>query len=153
MSFTAPQLPNQEVLSSNSFVVRIDGLDVDFTSFSGLEETYERGEYYDGVSNRKRYTNGGTISVEDVTLECPYSLQDNKKICDWMNTFRDGNKSDITVRPVRYSSSGGITILNTAFRLGNCRVKSYKPFSDLKKDSSDASMSELSFTVEYFTIT
>lgn len=152
MAFSVPALSQQEVLASNAFVLRIDGLDVDFTAISGLEETKEMGEYYDGVSNRKRYTDGGILSVENVTLECPYSVEDNKKICDWLDSFRDGGKTDITVRPVRHSSRNGIFVLDAAFRLGNCRFTSYKPFGDLNKNSSDASITELVFSVEYFTI-
>ena len=153
MAFSVPALSQQEVLSSNSFVLRIEGLDVDFTSISGLEETREMGEYYDGVSNRRRYTDGGILSVENVTLECPYSVEDNKKISDWLDGFRDGGKTDITVRPVRFSQRNGVRVLDAAFRLGNCKVTSYKPFGDLNKNSSDASMTELTFAVEYFTIT
>lgn len=153
MPFSAPKLPTQDVLTGHQFQLTIEQLpNVYWTSMSALKETKESGEYNDGVSNRKRYTDGGILSVENITLEIPYDLVTFKAISEWVNTFRDGGVTDITVRPVKFSQSKGIISLSTAFQLGNCRFVSLDAFGDLAKGSTDVSMSKLEISCEYYSV-
>lgn len=153
MPFSAPKLPVQDVLTGHQFQLTIESLpNVYWTSMSALKMVKEAAEYYDGVSNRKRYADGGTLSVENVTLETPYDLITFKLISEWVSTFRDGGVTDITVRPVKFTQSRGVVPLSTAFSLGNCRFLSLDAFGELSKGSNDVSMTKMEFSVEMFSI-
>jgi hypothetical protein len=149
--FKAPKLKTKNVFIQNEYRIVITDLpNVFWTSFSGLTETAERGSYFDGVGGRTRRTNGAIYSVEDVTLEIPYSEEDLPLIQSWVSSNR-GNIAQVVIRPVRISQESGVTPLNFAHYMNNCRVMSFTPVNEVSRDSSDVALTSLTFSVESFT--
>lgn len=153
MTFATPRLEDKNVITQGEWKLTIDGLpNIYFTKMSPPKEVKENGTYFDGISNRKRYTNGGTFSCDNITLEIPYDIETFKTICDWANEFRDGSVTEIAVRPVAISSSGGVTPHTQATYLINARYASLEIMGSVDKSSSEVNMTKLEFTIEAFEV-
>lgn len=150
-NLSAPRLQDKNVLTGVSFQMAIDTLpNVYFTKMSELKQTKEPGEYYDGISNRKRHTGDGTLSCEPVTFEIPYDPKTAKLIGEWVADYFDGDVSDLSVRPIRVKANGDVFPLSVAYFLGNCRLSEFSPISEVDRGSNDVVMTKLTFTIEYF---
>ena len=153
MPYSAPRLDRKNVLTGSSFQLTIDELpNVYFSKMSELKRVKEQGEYYDGISNLKRYTDDGISSCEPVTLEIPYDPDTALIIADWIADHLEGFTTSLTVRPVRINKDGDIFPLSVAYYLVNCRASEFIPMSEIDRGSNDVIMSSLTFTLEAFSI-
>ncbi|WP_414579109.1 hypothetical protein [Anabaena sp. CCY 9402-a] len=98
-------------IANSDYLLTVEGLSsngtpVYFTTFSGVKFTRTGAEFNDGLSNTKRYTEGGVKSYQNVTISKAHDPERDQVVLDFLKTKEDGTKFSFRARPVKKTSTG-----------------------------------------------
>lgn len=130
-------------ISKAQFIVTCSGFQMYFTTFSGINDAAESGEYPSGTRNRI-FKVMGPRNVEDVTLTCPYDPEKSAEIEQFWRRY-NGSYVTLTVQPTDCSDEA--KPIGKPYTLLNCRLKSLN-FIEVDRASGDVAEIELVLTVD-----
>ncbi|ALF55622.1 hypothetical protein ACX27_26720 [Nostoc piscinale CENA21] len=106
-----PRLDNINPIANSDYLLTVEGISVDgspvyFTTFSGVKFTRSAAEFNDGLSNNKRYVEGGLKSYQNITISKPHDPEKDQTIIDFLKTKEDGSKFSFRARPMLKTATG-----------------------------------------------
>ena len=113
-------------IPKSSFIVTVNGMETIWTTFSGIVDTAESGQYANGTGNRI-YKVVGPRAIDDVTLWSDYN-------CEFLT---------ITIQP---TTCNGDDANNTPYVLYGCQLQQLT-VGEMDRESGDVGTIELVFTV------
>lgn len=128
-------------ITKASYVVFINGVELYFTTFSGISDTAQTGSYANGTGNRI-FKVVGPRELDDVTLSMPYDPEE-AKVLETLWQEYECEFLTIVVQPT--------TCGNNPQNLGNPYIIEGAQLTSLSvgevdRESGDVAMIELSFT-------
>ena len=133
-------MPILKPITKSGFIVYSQGIDLFWTTFSGLNDTAETGTYANQTGNRI-YKVVGPRTLDDLELSSPYDpllaaqaeqfWQDYE--CDFLT---------ITVQPVKCD---GLTEIGAPYIFEGCQLSSISEL-EVDRESGDVSTITMSFT-------
>lgn len=132
-------------IPKSAFIVTISGMETIWTTFSGIVDTAESGQYANGTGNRI-YKVVGPRSVDDVTLSAPY---DPTLAATIEQIWLDYNCEFITIT-VQPTTCNGSDSNGTSYTLNGCQLQQLT-VGEMDRESGDVGTIELVFTVNSWT--
>lgn len=151
------RLDNLLPIVNSDFLITVEGLSsngspVYFTTFSGVKMNRASAEFNDGLSNVKRYVDGGSISYQNVTISKPHDPEKDIPVLDFLKEKQDGSKFNVRLRPVKKNGSGNDAQMfrgNRAWDLTGCDLVSYTLGENIDTaDGTQTVMLSVEFRVE-----
>ena len=138
-------MPILKPIPKSAFIVTISGFETIWTTFSGIVDSAETGQYANGTGNRI-YKVVGARSIDDVTIAAPYDPILSAQIeqiwlrysCEFIT---------ITVQP---TTCDGITRNGPPYILNGCQMQQLTT-AEMDRESGDVGTIELVFTVNSWT--
>ena len=144
------RLEPKNPLTTADSLITIEGVPGYFSTFSGVQISFSRPQYSDGLSAVKRSAASGTKEVSDVTVSRAFDPEsaDDVALLAWVREYEGGEAFNLTVRPVKRTA--GIEFRgNRAWYLSGCRIKTWSTFENIDTGSGEGVvMVSLTFTVE-----
>jgi hypothetical protein len=138
-------MPILKPIPKSAFIVTISGMETIWTTFSGIVESAESGQYANGTGNRI-YKVVGARSIDDVTISAPYdpilALQIERI---WLKY----NCQFITV-VVQPTTCDGFTRNGPPYVLSGCQLQQLT-VAEMDRESGDVGTIELVLTVNSWT--
>lgn len=134
-------MPILEPITKAGYIVYVQGVDLFFTTFSGINDTAATGEYANQTGNRI-YKVVGPRTLDDVELSSPYDpilAQQAEQF--WLDYACE--PLTITVQPVRCD---GETEVGPPYILEGCQISNLQ-VAEVDRESGDVATITLSFTV------
>ncbi|MDX1371193.1 MAG: hypothetical protein R3321_01915 [Nitrososphaeraceae archaeon] len=129
-------------ITKSQYIVFINGIELYFTTFSGISDTAQTGSYANGTGNRI-FKVVGARELDDVTLSMPYDPDAAKDLEDLWNDY-ECEYLTIVVQPTTCGNNP--QNLGNPYILEGCLLSGLN-VGEVDKESGDVSMIELSFTV------
>lgn len=128
-------------ITKAAFLVTIEGINLYWTTFSGISDSAESGQYANGTGNRI-FKLVGPRSIEDVELSSPYDpVQALETEAVWLEY--NCQPLTISVQPV---TCDGETSIGNAYILEGCQLQSLT-VAEVDRESSDVGTITLKLTV------
>lgn len=127
----------------SAWMVFIDGVDILFTSFSGINDTAETSSYPSGMGTRILPL-VGPRTLAEITLSAPHAPDSaNFKALEdlWLNY--DCTYKTVTIQPVDCSEESNA--IGQPYILDGCLITGIQ-FGEVNRDSAEASMVELTLS-------
>lgn len=132
-------------IPKSAFIVTISGMETIWTTFSGISDTAESGQYANATGNRI-YKVVGPRSIDDVTLSAPYDPALASAIEQiWLNY--NCEFITITVQP---TTCNGTNNNGSAYTLNGCQLQQLT-VAEMDRESGDVGTIELVFTTNSWT--
>lgn len=98
-------------IANSDYLLTIEGLSINgspayFTTFSGVKFNRSAADFTDGLSNTKRYVEGGVKSYQNVTIAKPHDPERDQAVIDFLKTKEDGSKFSFRARPMLKTATG-----------------------------------------------
>jgi hypothetical protein len=138
-------MPVLKPIAKSSFIVTISGMETIWTTFSGIVDTAESGQYANGTGNRM-YKVIGPRAIDDVTLSAPYDPIFAAQIEQIWLTY-NCQYITITVQP---TTCNGTDRNGGAYTLNGCQLQQLT-VAEMDRESGDVGTIELVFTVNSWT--
>ena len=138
-------MPILKPIAKASFIVTISGFETIWTTFSGIVDTAESGQYANGTGNRI-FKVIGPRAIDDVTLSAPYDPIFAAQIeAIWLRY--NCEYITITVQP---TTCNGTNRNGTPYVLHGCQLQQLT-VGEMDRESGDVGTIELVFTVNSWT--
>ena len=128
-------------IPKSAFIVTISDMETIWTTFSGIVDTAESGQYANGTGNRI-YKVVGPRAIDDVTLSAPYDPAFAHTI---EQIWSDYNCEFITIT-IQPTTCNGDDPNNTPYILYGCQLQQLT-VAEMDRESGDVGTIELVFTV------
>ncbi|AUT00892.1 hypothetical protein CLI64_11055 [Nostoc sp. CENA543] len=144
-------------IANSDYLLTIEGLSVGsapayFSTFSGVKFNLASAEFNDGLSNVKRYVEGGVKSYQNVTIAKPHDPEADQPVIDFLKTKEDGSKFSFRARPVRKTGNGNKANIyrgNKAWDFTGCQLVSWSCAENVDtNDGAQTVMLTIEFRVE-----
>ena len=144
------RLDDRNPMTTADVLVTVAGLAGYFSTFSGINVSFSRPTYSDGLSAVVRSAASGTKTIADVSISRSFDPlnADDEALLQWITTYEGGAPFDTQVRPIKRDN--GVEFRgNKSWSLAGCRIKAWETVSGLDTGSgSDVVKIMLTFTVE-----
>jgi hypothetical protein len=138
-------MPILKPIAKSSFIVTISGMETIWTTFSGIVDTAESGQYANGTGNRI-YKVIGARSIDDVTLSAPY---DPLFAATIERIWLKYNCEYITII-IQPTTCNGTNRNGPPYVLNGCQLQQLT-VAEMDRESGDVGTIELVFTVNSWT--
>lgn len=138
-------MPILKPIAKSSFIVTISGMETIWTTFSGIVDTAESGQYANGTGNRI-YKVIGPRAIDDVTLSAPY---DPLFAATIERIWLKYNCEYITII-IQPTTCNGTTRNGPPYVLNGCQLQQLT-VAEMDRESGDVGTIELVFTVNSWT--
>ena len=128
-------------IPKSAFIVTISEMETIWTTFSGIVDTAESGQYANGTG-RRIYKVVGPRAIDDVTLSAPYDPSFAHEIEE---IWSDYNCEFLTIT-IQPTTCNGDDSNDTPYVLYGCQLQSLT-VAEMDRESGDVGTIELVFTV------
>lgn len=128
-------------ITKAQFIVFVNGIEMYFTNFSGINDSAESGSYANGLGNRI-FKVSGPRTLDDITLSAPYDPDEAEKVEElWLDY--NCEYLTVTVQPVTCGNS--FDNIGSPYILEGCLLQSYKA-AEVDRESGDVGTIEITLT-------
>lgn len=128
-------------IPKSAFIVTISGMETIWTTFSGIVDTAESGQYANGTGNRI-YKVVGPRSVDDVTIAAPY----DPTLAATIESIWQSYSCEFITITVQPTTCDGSTSNGSSYTLNGCQLQQLT-VAEMDRESGDVGTIELVFTV------
>lgn len=128
-------------IPKSAFIVTISGMETIWTTFSGIVDTAESGQYANGTGNRI-YKVVGPRAVDDVTIAAPY----DPTLAATIESIWQSYSCQFITITVQPTTCDGATSNGSSYTLNGCQLQQLT-VAEMDRESGDVGTIELVFTV------
>lgn len=128
-------------IPKSAFIVTISGMETIWTTFSGIVDTAESGQYANGTGNRI-YKVVGPRAVDDVTIAAPY----DPTLAATIESIWQSYSCEFITITVQPTTCDGSTSNGSSYTLNGCQLQQLT-VAEMDRESGDVGTIELVFTV------
>jgi hypothetical protein len=128
-------------IPKSAFIVTISGMETIWTTFSGIVDTAESGQYANGTGNRI-YKVVGPRAVDDVTIAAPY----DPTLAATIESIWTSYSCEFITITVQPTTCDGSTSNGSSYTLNGCQLQQLT-VAEMDRESGDVGTIELVFTV------
>jgi len=128
-------------IPKSAFIVTISGMETIWTTFSGIVDTAESGQYANGTGNRI-YKVVGPRSCDDVTIAAPY----DPTLAATIESIWQSYSCEFITITVQPTTCDGSSSNGSSYTLSGCQLQQLT-VAEMDRESGDVGTIELVFTV------